>query len=348
MKPFLQSFTRLESTVHLSSQTNQTSPSYAPDYRSVRSLHHHFFTLLVLLAFTVSFAQGSLPKGFAHGTAQVGGVQLHYVRGGEGEPVLLVHGWPTTWYEWHQVMPLLAERYDVIAVDLRGAGNSDKPLTGYDKRTLAADLGGLVESLELGPIHYVGHDIGGMVGYAFAHEYPELTRSYTVLDVPLPGIQPLWNQVNAYQGSWHFRFHTVRDLPELLVQGQERAYIDFFINDTSPNAAVIPDATIDVYAKAYAVPGGMRAGFEYYRAFSQDELDNARYTETPLTVPVLALGAEFSSGASIAEMMEGLAENVQGGVIEGAGHWVAEEKPNVLAKRLLEFLVEVDDMPVGE
>lgn len=308
-----------------------------------------YLTVFVLLAFavlasTVSFAQSALPAGFEHGSAQVGDVQLHYVRGGQadGEPVLLVHGWPTTWYEWHQVMPLLAEGYDVIAVDLRGAGNSDKPLTGYDKRTLATDLGGLVEALELGPVHYVGHDIGGMAGYAFAHEYPELTRSYTILDVPLPGIQPFWDEVSAYEGAWHFRFHAVRDLPELLVQDQERAYLEFFIDAATPNFATIPDATIDAYAEAYAAPGGMRSGFEYYRAFPQDERDNARYAKTRLTMPVLALGGEFSSGASIAAMMDGLAEDVQGGIIEGAGHWLAEEQPSVVAERLLAFFQEID------
>ncbi len=307
-----------------------------------------YFTVFILLAFallasTVSFAEGTLPKGFEHGSTQVGDVQLHYVRGGnaDGETVLLVHGWPTTWYAWHQVMPRLAEGYDVIAVDLRGAGDSDRPLTGYDKRTLARDLGGLVEALALGRVHYVGHDIGGMVGYAFAHEYPELTRSYTILDVPLPGIQPLWDQVSAYQGAWHFRFHAVRDLPELLVKGQERAYLEFFMREATPNFAAIPAATIDTYVDAYAAPGGMRAGFEYYRAFPQDERDNTQYAKSPLTMPVLALGAEFGNGSSLAVMMDGLAEDVRGGVIRGAGHYVAEEQPNVLAERLLAFFQEV-------
>ena len=314
--------------------------------------HLAVFVLLAfaLLASNVGFAQGALPKGFEHGSAQIGEVQLHYVRGGnaDGEPVLLVHGWPTTWYEWHQVMPLLAEGYEVIAVDLRGAGDSDKPLVGYDKRTLARDLGGLVAALELGPVHYVGHDIGGMVGYAFAHEFPELTRSYTILDVPLPGIQPLWDQVEAYQGAWHFRFHAVRDLPELLVQGQERAYLEFFMREATPNFAAIPDATIDAYAEAYAAPGGMRAGFEYYRAFPQDERANIRYAESPLTMPVLALGAEYGNGSSLVAMMDGLAEDVRGGVIRGAGHYVAEERPNVLAERLLAFFEEVDGGREGE
>ena len=176
-----------------------------------------------------------------------------------------------------------------------------------------------------------------MVGYAFAHEYPELTRSYSVLDVALPGVQPLWGQYNANQSSWHFRFHALRDLPELLVQGQERAYIEFFIDETTPNFATIPEATVDAYAEAYASPGGMRAGFEYYRAFPQDERDNARYAQTRLTMPVLALGAEFSGGQYIVEMMKGLAENVRGEVVEGAGHWLAEEQPTVIADHLLTF-----------
>lgn len=317
---------------------------------SNKPLRRHLYALVVLLAFAVGLAQNALPEGFEHGTAQIGDVQLHYVRGGnaDGEPVLLVHGWPTTWYEWHQVMPTLAEGYEVIAVDLRGTGDSDKPLTGYDKRTLARDLGGLVDALELGPVHYVGHDIGGMVGYAFAHEFPDLTRSYTILDVPLPGIQPLWDQVSAYQGAWHFRFHAVRDLPELLVQGQERAYLEFFMREATPNFAAIPDTTIDAYAEAYAAPGGMRAGFEYYRAFPQDERDNARYAETRLGMPVLALGAEFGNGPSLVALMEGLAEDVRGGVIRSAGHYVAEERPNVLAERLLTFFEEVESGQKGE
>lgn len=314
-----------------------------------------YLNVFVLIAFamltsTISFAQGALPRGFEHGSAQIGEVQLHYVRGGnaDGEPVLLVHGWPTTWYEWHQVMPRLAAGYDVIAVDLRGAGDSDKPLAGYDKRTLARDLGGLAEALELGPVHYVGHDIGGMVGYAFAHEFPNLTRSYTILDVPLPGIQPLWDEVSAYEGAWHFRFHAVRDLPELLVQDQERAYLEFFMREATPNFAAIPAATIDAYVEAYSAPGGMQAGFEYYRAFPRDERDNVRYAETRLRMPVLALGAEFGNGPSLVAMMDGLADDVRGGVIRGAGHYVAEERPSVLAEQLLTFFEEVDGGQEGE
>lgn len=332
--------------INLFEQVTQALPTSASGNLGREHLYRYrIFAILAAFVFAVGFAQPALPAGFEHGSAQVGDVQLHYVRGGEGEPVLLVHGWPSTWYEWHRVMPLLAERYDVIAVDLRGAGDSDKPLTGYDKRTLAIDLGRLIEGLALGPVHYVGHDIGGMVGYAFAHEYPELTRSYTILDVPLPGVQPLWDQVGAFQGAWHFRFHAVRDLPELLVQGQERAYIEFFMDEKTPNFATIPEATIDAYAEAYASPGGMRAGFEYYRAFPQDERDNARYAETRLTMPVLALGAEFSGGPSIAEMMKGLAENVRGGVVKGAGHWLAEEQPTVIADHLLTFFEQTVSVP---
>ena len=266
---------------------------------------------------------------FAHYTAEVSDVKLHYVMGGKGEPIVLLHGWPTTWYEWKRIMPELAKHYTVIAPDTRGLGESSKSETGYDKRTLAGDIYGLVRQLGLGRINLVGHDLGGQIAYAYANEYTDNVLRLAILDVPLPGLTG-WDKLQL----WHFGFHTVPNLPETLVAGRERSYITYFYTDS------FTAAEIDEYVRTYSAPGAMETGFEYYRAFAEDAKQNQQYAKTKLKMPVLAIAGANSLGDSLYQQLQPVAENVQGEIIDNCGHWLSVECPAELTKLLLTFLTD--------
>jgi len=277
---------------------------------------------------------------FTHHTTFVNDVRLHYVTAGQGDPVVLLHGWPETWYQWRKIIPALAERYTVIAPDLRGLGDSSKPKTGYDKRTLADDVYKLVSKLGHGRIFLVGHDWGGPTAYAYACAHQDDVRRLVILDVPIPGagLEKI-PQMSPKGGLWHISFHSVPDLPEVLVAGREREYLSWFYR-TAYNPTAITAEDIDEYVRCYAAPGGMRAGFEYYRAFWDDVAHNTENAKTKLTMPVLALGGKYSFGKQTLRSLQTLAENVRGGEIDQCGHWVAEEQPEYLTEQLLTFFGE--------
>ncbi|HZO69666.1 MAG TPA: alpha/beta hydrolase [Kribbellaceae bacterium] len=270
--------------------------------------------------------------------ADVNGVRLHYVAAGNGDPVLLVHGFPQTWYEWRRIIPALAERFTVIAPDYRGAGHSSRPVTGYDKRTMATDLHELLRHLGFERAAIVGHDIGLMVAYSYAVQFPEATSKLVAIDAPLPGTK-VWDRISVDPRVWHFAFHGVRDLPETLVAGREREYLTFFVNARIYNTAAFTPEDLDHYVRAYAEPGAMRAGFEVYRAFEQDVRDNRELMKNRLTMPVLAVGgAHSTSGPLIEEMMREVADDVTGVVIPETAHWIPEENPDALLESLTTFL----------
>jgi pimeloyl-ACP methyl ester carboxylesterase len=278
---------------------------------------------------------------FEHHTAPIGDVRLHYVRAGAGDPVVLLHGWPETWYQWRHVIPTLAERYTVIAPDLRGLGDSSRPATGYDKRTIAADIRALVRELGFERIFLVGHDWGGPVAYAYAAAHPAEVRRLVILDVAIPGagLEEI-PQAGPRGGIWHISFHGVRDLPEALISGRERTYLSWFYRNAAYDPTAVDEAAIDEYVRCYGSPGGLRAGFEYYRAIWQDVEHNRENAKKKLPMPVLALGGERGFGPLTLASMSQLGEDVRGGVLERCGHWISEEQPKVLAKRLLEFFAE--------
>lgn len=278
---------------------------------------------------------------FQHRTARVNDVLLHYVICGQGEPIVLLHGWPQTWYEWRKIMPALAERYTVIAPDMRGLGDSAKPATGYDKRTIAADIYELVRHLGFERIFLVGHDWGGPVAYAYACAHPEDVRKLVILDVPIPGAG--LEQALAFRprSVWHIQFHYVRDLPEALIAGRERTYLTWFYR-TAYNPTAIDEQAIGEYVRCYSAPGGLRAGFEYYRAIFTDAEHNTENAKTKLKMPALALGGDRGFGELTIRSMNQLAENVRGEVIEHCGHWIPEEQPELLLNRLLGFLSEAE------
>lgn len=276
---------------------------------------------------------------FTHHTAEVNGVKLHYVVGGKGEPVVLLHGWPQTWFEWRKVMPRLAEKYTVIVPDLRGLGDSSRPAAGYDKRTVAEDVHQLVRQLGHRRVHVVGHDWGGAVAYAYAAAHRDEVGRLAVVEMVLPGfgIEEFVTRAPRDGDFSHMPFHMARDIPEMLVQGRERLYISWFYRHHTYNKAAFSEADIDEYARCYAAPGALRAGFEYYRAIPQDAEHNAENARTKLAMPVLALGGSMSIKGGVERSMRAVAADVRGGVIERCGHFVPEERPDELADRLLLF-----------
>ena len=276
---------------------------------------------------------------FSHHMAAVNGIQLHYVMGGKGEPVVLLHGWPETWYSWHRVMPDLAKNHTVIVPDLRGLGDSSKPLTGYDGKTLAEDIHQLVTQLGLKTIFLVGHDIGTQVAYSYAAAHPTEVKRLAVMELTIPGFVPA-----GRMPLWWVIFHQTPDVPEALVQGKEMMYLSWFFHNLPFNPAAITQEDINEYVSHYSAPGGMRAGFEHYRAFPQDAIQNQNYSKTKLTMPVLALGGGYipTLGGNITMPtviygMKILAQNVQGITVPNSGHFIPEEQPDFLIDQLFKF-----------
>jgi pimeloyl-ACP methyl ester carboxylesterase len=280
-----------------------------------------------------------------HGMAETeSNLRLHYVTAGEGHrTVVLLHGFPQTWWEWRHVIPTLAVAgFRVVAPDYRGAGHSWRPSNGYDKCTMAGDLHTLVvDHLRISdPVAFVGHDIGLMVAYAYAQTYRDSVSHLAIVEAPLPGTA-VFDRVKSNPRVWHFGFHNARDVAEMLVSGRERQYLQAFFNARIFDPSAISDSDMDVYARAYAAPGAMRAGFELYRAFEQDAEYNRDVLRRngKLHIPVLAIwGAVSNSGPLLEKMMREVANDVTGLEISGAAHWIPEENPAALTNGLLTFL----------
>lgn len=269
-------------------------------------------------------------------TAKVDGVKLHYLTAGHGPAVLLLHGYTQTSRMWRPIIPLLAEKFTVIAPDLPGIGDSSIPSDGLDMKTAAIRVHALVKSLHVDKARVVGHDIGLMVAYAYAAQFSSETEKLAVLDAFLPGVAG-WEEVYNNPGIWHFRFNG--PTPEVLVRGRERIYFDFFWNDFAADKAhSLPNADRAAYAAAYARPGRMRAGWAYFVSFQQAARDFAELSRTKLTMPVLAIGGEKANGAVLGEQMKLVATNATEIVLKNTGHWVLEERPKETTDALLKFL----------
>ena len=268
--------------------------------------------------------------------AKLQGVTLHYLTAGEGPAVLLLHGYTQTSRMWKPILPLLAEKFTVIAPDLPGIGDSSIPRDGLDMKTAAIRVHALVKSLGIAKARVVGHDIGLMVAYAYAAQFPAETEKLAVMDAFLPGVAG-WENVYNHPKIWHFRFNG--PTPEALVRGRERIYFDFFWNDfAADKTRSLPNADRAAYAAAYARPGRMRAGWEYFVSFQQAAQDFAQLSRTKLTMPVLAIGGEKANGAVLGEQMKLVAENATEIVLKNTGHWVLEEQPKQTTDALLKFL----------
>lgn len=279
---------------------------------------------------------GKAPEGFKEGYAEANGVKLHYLIGGKGSPVVLLHGYTQTGRMWLTALASLATNHTVIVPDLRGAGDSSRPESGYDKKNMALDIHGLVASLGFQRARIVGHDIGLMVAYAYAAQFPQETEQLVLMDAFLPGIGD-WKNVWLMRDLWHFHFHG--EVPLALVKGRERTYFEHFWNDfASDPKHSLSEADRRFYAAQYAQPGGMRAGFEYFRNFEQDATDFAALSQSPLPMPVLVLTGEKASGQFLIDQARLVASQVQGQVIAGSGHWLMEEAPEKVIPLLTAFL----------
>ena len=292
--------------------------------------------LLMLACSALTAAAGKVPAGFTERFADVNGVKLHYFIGGKGSPVVLLHGYAQTSHMWNPIMPLLAKDHTVFVPDLRGAGGSSKPESGYDKKNMAMDIHDLVTSLGFKRASIVGHDIGLMGAYAYAAQFPQETERLVLMDAFLPGIGD-WKNVWLMRDLWHFHFYG--EVPLALVKSRERTYFEHFWNDFAADPKhSVSEADRRIYAKAYAQPGGMRAGFEYFKNFERDAKDFAELSATKLSMPVLVLTGEKASGTFLIEQTKLVATNVDGKVIAGSGHWLIDEAPRQTIPALINFL----------
>jgi len=267
-------------------------------------------------------------------------VRLHAVIGGDGPPLLLIHGWPENWYAWRLVMPALARDFTIIAVDQRGMGLSDKPAAGYDTGTLATDLIALMDALGHQQFAVVGHDTGMVIAYALAADHPDRVARLVVAETTLPGVAPsppLFVPAPLNDVLWHISFNRVQQLNEQLVRGREDIFFSFEFNTRTVKK--LPDEVRKYYIDHFASsPEALRGSFEFYRAVDITTAQNQERTKRRLTMPVLAIGGEKSTGANVANTMKLAAANVQGLVIPGVSHFVAEEAPEELLAGLTTFL----------
>jgi len=269
-------------------------------------------------------------------TATVEGLKLHYLTAGHGPAVLLLHGYTQTSRMWRPIIPRLAEKFTVIAPDLPGIGDSDIPADGLDMKTAAIRVHALVKSLGIEKSRVVGHDIGLMVAYAYAAQFPAETEKLAVMDAFLPGVAG-WEDVYNNPGIWHFRFNG--PTPEALVKGRERTYFDYFWNDFAADKShSIPDSDRAAYTAAYSRPGRMRAGWAYFVSFQQAAKDFTQLSQTKLSMPVLAIGGAKANGDVLGQQMKLVATGATVVVIPNCGHWVLEEQPQQTTEALLNFL----------
>jgi pimeloyl-ACP methyl ester carboxylesterase len=277
-----------------------------------------------------------LPEGFTEKSANVDGVKLSYKIGGRGPVVVLLHGYTQTSHMWIPLMPLLAPSHTVIAPDLRGAGGSERTPGGYDKKTMAKDIRGLVHQLGYEQVSLVGHDIGLMVAYAYAAQHPSEVSQVVLMDAFLPGVSN-WKDVWLLRDLWHFHFYG--ETPLALVKGRERIYFEHFWNDfAADRTKSVPEADRRYYAAAYARADGMRAGFEIFKNFEQDAKDFGAFSATMLTMPFLVLTGEKASGTFLIDQAKMVATDVSGTVVRNAGHWLMEEAPDQVVPAIVAFL----------
>jgi pimeloyl-ACP methyl ester carboxylesterase len=290
----------------------------------------------VLLA-TPAVADGfAFPSGFRTQEIATNGATIHVRVGGSGPAVVLLHGYGETGDMWAPLAAELARDHTIVIPDLRGIGLSSHPAGGYDKKTQGGDIAGVLDALKIAKADLVTHDIGNMVGYAFAAQYPERVTKFILMDAPLPGIGP-WDEITRAHALWHFSFWGPD--AERLVAGRERIYLDRFWNEFSADPKRFGEASREHYARLYARPGAMHAGFEQFKAFDQDAIDNKAFLANgKLTMPVLAIGGEKSFGPTMAVVMRAAADHVTELVVADSGHWLTEEQPKATVAAVRGFL----------
>ena len=282
-------------------------------------------------ATTPKAAIEALGSGFTSSTADINGTTIHYVHGGSGPALLLIHGFPQDWSEYRHIMPKLAEKFTVIAPDLRGIGGSRATETGYDNATGGRDLDALMRHLKLKDVYVVGHDMGGGKAYNYARDFTASVRGLMILDVPIAGLAP-WDQVKASAMVWQFKLHQMPDnLAETLLTGRQAAYFrSYFRGDKTVNPEAFSEGDVLRFSEAYASAASLRAGMEYYRAFPEDEKINAAQTSA-CDIPIVLAGGDHSFGSMNPMVAEALkahgCSNVVVDNVTNAGHYVVEDQP---------------------
>src|SRR5580692_141376 len=295
-----------------------------------------FGLLLLCPAFPTKAYADAQGKTIVSRTAEIDGAKLHYMTAGHGAPLILLHGYAETSLMWKPIIPVLAERFTVIAPDLPGIGDSDIPADGLDMKNAAVGIHDLARFLGVQKAEVVGHDIGLMVAYAYAAQFPTEVTKLVVMDAFLPGVAG-WEAVYNDPNIWHFRFNG--PTPEALVQGREHIYFAYFWNDLAADKTrSLPQADRQAYIAAYSRPGRMHAGWAYFVSFQQAAKDFAQLSQTRLTMPVLVIGGEKSLGEVLSQQMKLVASDVTVVVLKNTGHWVMEERPAETTDALLKFL----------
>ncbi len=275
------------------------------------------------------------------GSVRTRDMRFAYARVGQGTPILLLHGWPQTSFAWRKIMPLLCNEHDVIAPDLPGFGYSSKPDSGFDKKTVSARLREFVQSLGLSRIAIAGHDLGGHVAFAYAAQWPDEVSHLVFIESSLPAFGQEAGMDVARGGSWHFGFNMAGDISEELVRGREFLFVDHFMRREKVglfDANAVGSSEIEHYAQALARPGALRSSFSYYRTIPIDREDNRAWGQTPLQMPVLAVGADWGYGDASSRTIRQVASNVEDVLIEQCGHYPPEERPHELAAAIKQFL----------
>lgn len=281
-------------------------------------------------------------RGFTSQTVTANGVRIHYIRGGSGEPVVLLHGFPQTSFAWRKIAPKLAEKYTVIAPDLRGMGASGKPASGYDKKTIAEDVYQLMRGLGYEKFYLAGHDFGGSTAYALAAAHPEAVRKLAVMECLPAGLLTAEETAAALPTAfknlaWFQGFHNTPNLPEELIKGREKIYLSWLFDNFTVNKSAITEADINEYARAYSQPGALQAALSFYRTGSVDTKDNQQNAKRKLAMPVLALSGDGSMNEAPMRAMRVAATDVRGEILKDTGHFVPEEQSDYLTEKLLEF-----------
>jgi pimeloyl-ACP methyl ester carboxylesterase len=304
-----------------------------------RTLNHLLTScaaLTLLLAFSNVVSAQPSDKGIASLTKEVGGIKLHYLSAGHGPTVILLHGYAETSRMWRPLIPRLAEHFTVIAPDLPGIGDSDIPKDGLDMKSSAVRIHDLARALGIEKARIVGHDIGLMVAYAYAAQFPAETEKLVLMDAFLPGVEG-WEAIYNNPAIWHFRFNG--PTPELLVKGRERTYFEHYWNDFAADKNhSIPEIERRAYTAAYARPGRIRSSWAYFVSFPQAAKDFAQLSQTKLTMPVLSIGGEKANGEALGQQVKLVATDATVIVLKNTGHWMMEENPKETMDALLKFL----------
>jgi pimeloyl-ACP methyl ester carboxylesterase len=296
--------------------------------------------LSLILAFGFVHTTFAQAQQYQSLTANVNGVKIHYLKSGTGKKTLvLIHGFGDTSHMWIPLFGEFGNDYTIIAPDMRGLGDSSRPVGGYDKKTIATDIHELVKSLGYQKIDLVGHDIGLMVAYSYAAQYPNEVEKLALLEAPIPGIGEIWQQIYTTPALWHFHFVNSPIALEL-VKGRERIFLEHFWQTLSPHPETFSEADRRIYAKAYAQEGAMRAAFEMFKTFdTQDAMDNRKFAATKLRMPVLTIEGDKGMGGALQVQAKLVANNVSSIVLTDTGHWLIEQRPTETIAALKKFFV---------